>query len=1174
LPNRSKITATHTCLVNIPALPPSARQAHKFSELAHALISVGLLCDHGCRAIFDSTTVEIWYQDTVILRGHRDPITKLWTIPLTADPHPAINHYSPSFEHQAFSAYHTSNQTELVTFLHAACGSPVPSTWIKAIDNGHFATWPGLTSDLIRKLLPKSLATVKGHLNQQRKNIRSTQPKSVPNSDEQPISDSPNERTHHVFAAVHDTTTGQISTDLTGRFPTTSSRGNKYILVLYDYDSNAILTEPMQNRSDKEHLRAYNKLHLYLVDRGFKPLLQKLDNEASIALKRTIRAKGIDFQLVPPHNHRRNAAERAIQTFKNHFVACLCTADQHFPMHLWDRILPQATTTLNLLRASRLNPRLSAHEQLNGTFDFNRTPLAPLGTRVVLHEKPAQRRSWDPHGQDGWYIGHAPEHYRCYQVYVTKTAGTRISDTVEFFPRATSMPRTSSADAATFAAQALVEALAHPAPAAPFALLGDLQQQALQKLAAIFNQAVNPSSPAPPASPSPRVDSPSQRVHPSPPPRVPTAHTHRYPTRHSLTNHLANHVATVSTSTPALLTPATAQIDLPKHFAYAVVDPDTGVSMEYKQLMQHPKTKSKWTHSFANELGRLAQGVGDRLKGTETIFFIPVSAVPKDRKVTYGRIVVSIRPQKDEVERTRLTVGGNLIEYPGDVSTKTADLTTAKIHFNSVLSTPGAKFMGIDLKNFYLNTPMDRYEYMRLPIAIIPDEIIEQYQLLPLVHNGHVYIEIRKGMYGLPQAGILANKLLTKRLARHGYAPTVHTPGLWKHHTRPISFTLVVDDFGVKYVDKVNADHLYSALIEHYEASTDWEGKLYCGVTLKWDYQKRTVELSMPGYVAAALHKFQHPAPRQPCHAPSAWNKPQYGVKIQMTSPLDTTPSLTDNQTKRLQKVVGTFLFYARAVDGTMLHALNALAAAQKNGTQATAQALVHFLNYCATHPDATICYRASDMILHIHSDASYLTEPEARSRAGGHHYLGDKNSHTKPPSNGAILAIAKILRHVLSSAAEAEVGALFLNGQDGVILRTTLEEMGHPQPATPIQVDNSTANGIIHGTVKQQRSRTMDMRFYWIRDRAQQGQFLVFWAPGADNVADYYTKHHSPAHHRIMRPTILHEPNSVHTRIQRGCVDSPRDPKVTRRLVRPPTVRPQDPSIPAMTTSQPTTIN
>ena len=112
-----------------------------------------------------------------------------------------------------------------------------------------------------------------------------------------------------------------------------------------------------------------------------------------------------------------------------------------------------------------------------------------------------------------------------------------------------------------------------------------------------------------------------------------------------------------------------AEPPIPKHFAYSVIDPTSGIAKEYKQLSKDPATSKLWTRSFANELGRLAQGVGDRLKGTNTCFFIPKSAVPNGRTVTYGRIVVSLRPQKAEVERTRLTVGGNLIDYPGDVST-------------------------------------------------------------------------------------------------------------------------------------------------------------------------------------------------------------------------------------------------------------------------------------------------------------------------------------------------------------------------------------------------------------------------------------------------------------------------------------------------------------------------
>ena len=400
MPNKQHISATHTALLDLPALPLGARQAHIFQELAHPLLSIGLLCDHGCTAIFDNATVTIQKDTQTILTGQRDPTTNLWTIPLTmASPHicPNIMASPRTNEHTALNAYDATNKADHVKFLHAACGSPVPTTWIQAINNGHFLSWPGLTADLVRNHLPKAIATVKGHLHQQRQNIRSTKakaPNSTVDSDLTPTSDTPNLRSHHVFSSIIDLRQ-EIATDLTGQFPIQSSRGHKYILILYDFDSNAILAEPLRNRSELEHIRAYNKLHAYLLERGFQPQLQRLDNEAGAAYKSNLRAKDIDFQLVPPHNHRRNAAERAIQTFKNHFVAILCTTDKRFPLNLWCRLLPQAVTSLNLLRRSRLNPRLSADAHLNGPFDFNRTPMAPLGTKVILHETPRQRQTWD-----------------------------------------------------------------------------------------------------------------------------------------------------------------------------------------------------------------------------------------------------------------------------------------------------------------------------------------------------------------------------------------------------------------------------------------------------------------------------------------------------------------------------------------------------------------------------------------------------------------------------------------------------------------------------------------------------------------------------------------------------------------------------------------------------------
>ena len=132
------------------------------------------------------------------------------------------------------------------------------------------------------------------------------------------------------------------------------------------------------------------------------------------------------FQLVPPHLHRRNAEERAIHTFKNHFIAGMVSTHKDFPLHLWCRIFPQAIVTLNLLRPSRINPTLSAHAQIHGLFDFNATLFAPPGTKVTVHLKTTIRKSWAPRGQYGWYIDRTNDHYRCYNIYIPETRANII----------------------------------------------------------------------------------------------------------------------------------------------------------------------------------------------------------------------------------------------------------------------------------------------------------------------------------------------------------------------------------------------------------------------------------------------------------------------------------------------------------------------------------------------------------------------------------------------------------------------------------------------------------------------------------------------------------------------------------------------------------------------------
>jgi hypothetical protein len=190
---------------------------------------------------------------------------------------------------------------------------------------------------------------------------------------------------------------------------------------------------------------------------------------------------------------------------------------------------------------------------------------------------------------------------------------------------------------------------------------------------------------------------------------------------------------------------------------------------------------------------------------------------------------------------------------------------------------------------------------MVINLSSLPQETIDKYYLIELSQYGKVYIEIQKGMYGLPQAGILTNELLQRNLAKDKYRPTQHTHGLWTHKTRPISFSLVVDDFGVKYVGREHAEHLMKCIKKNYNISSDWNGRANCGLTLDWEYTNRTVDLSIPGYIKAALHKYHHAAPARPEHAPHTWNPSIYGAKTQCVTDETISPALSNKDVNKLQ---------------------------------------------------------------------------------------------------------------------------------------------------------------------------------------------------------------------------------------------------------------------------------
>jgi hypothetical protein len=281
--------------------------------------------------------------------------------------------------------------------------------------------------------------------------------------------------------------------------------------------------------------------------------------------------------------------------------------------------------------------------------------------------------------------------------------------------------------------------------------------------------------------------------------------------------------------------------------------------------------------SYANELGRLCQGVSSgptpnsqRVAGTNTFCLINYNNIPlhKCKEICHTMVVCEVRPEKDDPDRTRITIGGNRICYPGDVCTNTASLELVKLLLNSILSRNGARFSTIDIKNFYLDTPMPDPEYVRIKISDIPDEFFMEYNLGGRDRNGWIYFEIRKGYYGLPQAGILANDLLRSRLLTEGFYEAASTPGLWHHKWHPLQICLIIDDFGVEYVGTIHFNFLLNLLKKYHGVQCNMAGDKLAGIAICWDYPRKHCRLSMPGYINNLLIKFKHPCPRKPQFSP------------------------------------------------------------------------------------------------------------------------------------------------------------------------------------------------------------------------------------------------------------------------------------------------------------------
>ena len=362
LPNNAHITSLGSIAITIPNSSVTIT-AHIFhpDSLSHNLSSIPQLCAHGCTATFRSESMDIADRTgRVILSGTKRPEDLLWTLqlPIPALPNtspPCLLHSSPTSSN---FAVHNAHDAEYVQFVHAAFGSPAVSSFHRAVRQGYLRTFPRITARMIRLNPPNSMATAKGHLDRVRQGMTSTQPTppglpppSLPfasdfSSESLDSQDGPDPQhsvdldsdAEHMFTKLIRVDEANHS-DLTGRFPITSRRGFAYILV--SVWRGYIHADLLKSRSSTDYVEAFrNALQFFKTKGNIRITLQRLDNETSGILDYFLRSKVDSVEYVPPNSHRANKAERAIRTFKNHFIACLSTTDSTFPLNVWDELIP------------------------------------------------------------------------------------------------------------------------------------------------------------------------------------------------------------------------------------------------------------------------------------------------------------------------------------------------------------------------------------------------------------------------------------------------------------------------------------------------------------------------------------------------------------------------------------------------------------------------------------------------------------------------------------------------------------------------------------------------------------------------------------------------------------------------------------------------------------------
>ena len=381
-------------------------------------------------------------------------------------------------------------------------------------------------------------------------------------------------------------------------------------------------------------------------------------------------------------------------------------------------------------------------------------------------------------------------------------------------------------------------------------------------------------------------------------------------------------------------------------------------------------------------------------------------------------------------------------------------------------------------------------------------------------------------MYGHPAAGLISNKRLVGLFATAGYTEHPLVPCLFTHATRSTTFVLIVDDLGIKVSSEDDLQHLIDAITPGWNVKVDRTGSKFLGVNLKWELDLDVPRLTFdsPDYVSKALARFSKDRILKGRDTPSIYKAPTYTA--QQTAVMPSTAPFVPDKKEFVQQVTGTFLYYARVIDSTMLEQCNTIGLTQGNPTTDTLDQIEQLLQYAAKFPNNKVVFEASDMVLRCMYDASHHGLPNSRSKAGGVFYAANVNDADIKTRN-IFSALCQVIKTVCASAVESEYASAFMNGQHGYYLRNVFEALGHPQKPTHFYGDNNITIGIVNDTVKVKRGKAINKDFHWFRDQIRLQNFVAIWIPTDENLADYFTKALPRTKHYKFRPQLVHVPNS-----------------------------------------------